>query len=93
MNPGIVAGKDLGYQQITALSAAASLTVPAGTKQVLVVAETQAVRWRADGTNPSATVGMPLAVGTLMTFEIASIAQLKFFEQAASAKLNVYYLG
>lgn len=35
----------LGYQQINDLSAAASLTVPAGARVALIVAKDQAVRW------------------------------------------------
>ena len=55
----------LGYQQITSLSASTALTVPTGSTFVLIVPETQAVRWRPDGstTAPTATVGQPLAVG------------------------------
>lgn len=83
----------LGYQQITSLAAAASLTVPAGTTMIRIVPETQAVRWRDDGTNPTATVGQPLAVGAELIYTADSAGKLKFIEQAASAKLNVTYYG
>ena len=82
--------KPVGYQQITSLSAAVGLTVPAGARSAVIAAETQAVRWRDDGTNPSATVGMPLPVATLLEYS-GDLAAIKFFEQAASAKLNVSY--
>lgn len=80
----------LGYQQITSLSAAASLTPPAGATLAIIVCEAQAVRWRDDGTAPSATVGMPLAVGTVMNYD-GNLKGIQFFEQAASAKLNISY--
>jgi len=88
----------LGYQQITSLSAAAGLTVPArdanGSLQqptfALIVAETQGVRWRDDGTNPTASVGMPLAVGVPLQYD-GDLSKIKFIEQAASAKLNISY--
>ena len=80
----------LGYQQITSLSAAIGLTVPAGADCALIIAEAQAVRFRDDGTNPSATVGMPLAVAQEF-FYIGNLSAIKFFEQTASAKLNVSY--
>lgn len=80
----------LGYQQITSLSAAASLTVPTGATIAVIIAETQAVRWRDDGTNPSATVGMPLPVQTPFVYS-GDLSAIKFFEQAGSAKLNVSY--
>ena len=89
----------LGYQQITSLSSAAGLTVPVvdpktGEKmmptKVVIVPETQAVRWRDDGTSPTSSVGMPLAVGQALEYD-GDMNRLKFIEQAASAKLNVAY--
>jgi hypothetical protein len=93
MNPGFVAEKDLGYQQITSLSSAQALTVPTGTSMVIVTPETQGIRWRGDGTNPTATVGYPLASGNEMVFTAGNFEALRFIEQSASAKLNVYYFG
>lgn len=93
MEAGFRAEKALGYQQITDVSSAVALTVPAGTSLALIVPEVQAVRWRDDGTNPTATVGMPLAIGAMLIFTAQSLAALRFIEQAASAKLNVTYYG
>jgi hypothetical protein len=85
--------KHLGYQQITDLSAAVGLTVPAGTIFALVTPETQGVRWRMDGTDPTASVGYPLAAGNELELDVADIASIKFIQQSASAKLNVVYFG
>lgn len=85
--------RKLGYQQLTSLSAATALTVPAGTALALCTPETQAVRWRDDGTNPTATVGYPLPVGAELRYDGDGVAVLKFIEQTASAKLNVVYYG
>lgn len=83
-----------GYQQITTLSSAQALTVPGGSTSAVVTVEGQAVRFRDDGTNPTASVGMPIAVGGSYTFNgAADLAALKFIEQAASAKLNISYYG
>ena len=82
--------KPVGYQQITSLSAATALTVPAGARSAVIIAQTQAVRWRDDGTNPSATVGMPLPVNTMLEYS-GDLAAIKFFEQTASAALNISY--
>jgi hypothetical protein len=82
----------LGYQQITSLSGATALTVPAGATYCIVTAESQAVRWRDDGTNPTASVGMPIASGNSYSFNgAANLAALRFIEQTASAILNVSY--
>lgn len=80
----------LGYQQITALNTAATLTVPTGAKWALIVPETQAVRWRDDGTTPTASVGMTLAIAQPLEYT-GDLTKIQFIEQTASAKLNVSY--
>ena len=88
----------LGYQQITSLSSAAGLTVPstdvnglnARPSIALITPEGQAVRWRDDGVAPTATVGMPLAVGVTLQYD-GDLTQIKFIEQTASAKINISY--
>jgi hypothetical protein len=82
----------LGYQQITSLSAATTLTIPAGTDYAIIQPETQAVRWRDDGTDPTASVGMQLPLGGELTYD-AQLTRIKFIETAASAKLNISYYG
>jgi hypothetical protein len=85
--------KQLGYQQITSLSAATALTVPVGTSLAICIAETQALRWRDDGTTPTASIGMPLSVNDVLIYDAAGLASIKFIEQTASGKLNVSYYG
>lgn len=88
----------IGYQQITSLSAAAGLTVPTidknGNKQqptfALIIAESKDVRWRDDGTDPTASVGMPLAIGVPLQYD-GDLTRIKFIETSASAKLNISY--
>jgi hypothetical protein len=88
----------LGYQQITSLSASTGLTVPTlapdGSFQkptfALIIAEGAPVRWRDDGTAPTASVGMPLAVGVPLQYD-GDLNKIKFIEQSASAKLNISY--
>ena len=89
-----------GYQQIgSGLNTANTLTVPAtdvnglvGSPSTAIIrCETQAVRWRDDGVAPTATVGMPLAVGDVLEYTGGNLKQLRFIEQTASAKLNISY--
>ena len=80
----------LGYEQIDDLSSAVGLTVPPGATVCLIGAKDQAVRWRDDGTDPSATVGMPLAVDTEFLYG-GDLSAIKFFEAAAGAELNISY--
>jgi len=80
----------LGYQQITSLSSATALTVPAGSSYAVIRAQTQAVRWRDDGTSPTASVGIPLGTSDTLVYD-GNLSAIKFIEQAASAALNVAY--
>jgi hypothetical protein len=88
----IVGMTSLGYQQFTSLAAAQALTVPSGTAEVLVVCETQNVRWRDDGTDPTASVGMLLQPGQSLPYT-GSLARFKLIQTTASATCNVTYLG
>lgn len=89
----------LGYQQITSLSASTGLTVPekdpvTGEKvkptRAIIIPETQAVRWRDDGTAPTSSAGMPLAVGQALEYD-GDLTRIRFIEVTSSAKLNVSY--
>ncbi len=80
----------LGYQQITSLSAATGLTVPAGATLAVIAPLTQSVRWRDDGVNPTASIGMPIAAGAYFSYD-GDLKAIKFIQMTASAELNVAY--
>lgn len=89
----------LGYQQITLSGGATFLTVPteaSGTQGpvcAIISVETAAVRYRDDGTAPTASVGFPLAVtgaNQPLTY-CGQLSAIQFIQQAGSATLNVLY--
>lgn len=88
----------MGYQQLATLSSAVGLTVPPRTPDganmkanfALIIAETQNVRWRDDGIDPTASVGMLLVAGTPLQYD-GDLSKIKFIETTASAKLNISY--
>lgn len=82
----------LGYEQINDLSSAVGLTVPDHATKAVIQAMDQAVRWRDDGTSPTATVGMVLAAGASITFT-GSLSAFEAIEASAGAELNVTYYG
>jgi hypothetical protein len=90
----------MGYQQITSLSGSTGLTVPTNSPMgmaakpvmALLQAEVQNVRWRDDGTAPTASVGMILYVGADPYPYDGDLTRIRFIEAAASGKLNVTYL-
>lgn len=81
---------NMGFQQITGLSAVKGLTVPTGARMCRIEAATQAVRWRDDGMVPSSTVGMTLAAGASIDYD-GELTRIQFVEAAASAVLNISY--
>jgi hypothetical protein len=84
--------RPLGYQQIIGLAAATALTVPTGANYAIICTESQDVRWRDDGVNPTAGVGYPLAVGSELEMT-SNLAAIRFIQQAATATLNISYYG
>lgn len=81
--------KAISYQQITGLAAAKQIAVSdTAVIEAMIQAEGD-VRWRADGTAPTATVGMILADGD--TLHLTGLAAITAFSaiQVTSAKLNV----
>lgn len=94
-----------GYGQLTSLAAAKTfglaqegitvdVTVPRDASHVQLQAETQNVRYRLDGTAPTASVGMLLIAGDApIQIPVKGSHGLKVIEVAASAKLNYHFTG
>ncbi len=53
--------------------------------------ESAGVRYRDDGTNPTATVGMPLLAGTAGFLYSGNLAAIKFIQTTAGAAVDVSY--
>lgn len=80
-----------GKEQITSLSTEKSLTLPSGARWAILVPESQAVRINLGGATPTSAdmligVGVPVEVATPLT-------GVRLLEEAASAKVNVWYFG
>ncbi|WP_036012781.1 hypothetical protein [Robbsia andropogonis] len=80
----------LGYQQITGPTTSTALTVPTGARIALLQAESQSVRWRDDGTAPTAAIGMQLLVGPVLEYD-GNLSAFRVIQTAATAILNVSY--
>lgn len=81
----------VGYQQITDLSSATGLTFPSGANLALIAADTAAVRWRDDGTVPTASIGIPLSnTGAPLEYS-GPLANIKFIALTGSPVLNISY--
>jgi hypothetical protein len=83
--------KYMTYEQVAVVSASIGITPPATATGAIIRAETQGVSYRFDGV-PTATDGNLVAAGTdLIIHGRTNLVNVKFIEQAASAKLNVQY--
>lgn len=91
---GLREGQCLGYVKQTALATAVGLSsIPANTVRATVQVEGGDVRWRGDGSNPTATDGMLLPANAERDFAPASLAALKFIQVSSAATLHVTYWG
>jgi 2-methylaconitate cis-trans-isomerase PrpF len=88
----------LGYQQIVGAAASTALTVPSRDQNgqnvkptlALIVVESQSVRWRDDGTDPTASVGMPVLANGMLSYD-GDLTRIRFIQTAATATINVTY--
>lgn len=85
----------VGFQQISSLAASTGLTVPATARFCWVQCENANVRFRLDGTAPTASVGQILYDGDppLSLENAAAMAAARFIAAGGSPKLNVHYFG
>ena len=60
--------KTLGREALTVSTASVAPTIPAETTMFIAVVKTAAIRFRSDGTAPTAAVGHPLEVGDVLNF-------------------------
>lgn len=82
--------KPAGYEQITDVSSASTLTVPTDATHALIQAVTKNVRWRDDGTSPTASVGIQLEAGKDLWYS-GDLNTFEAIEEAASAEMNISY--
>jgi hypothetical protein len=82
----------VGFQKLTVSSTVIGLTVPAGTVRAMIAVESQAIRFRDDGT-PTASDGYPLAAGATIELYGESITGFKAIRQSSDATLQILYYG
>ena len=104
MQSNFLAEVPLGHAQLTSIDSstlvstatfgsAAVAGIPAGTVLLLVTPQTQAIRWRDDGTAPTAAVGYPCPAGAELRFTAASLPALRVISQVAGAAVNLAAYG
>lgn len=85
--------KSLGYRQIVVAGSAVGVgAVPIDTTFTLIVVEGGDIRFRDDGTNPTASIGMLVPKGATLKYD-ADPTALKAIAVSAAATLNVTFYG
>lgn len=83
--------KPLGYQQYTSLASATNLaSIPANATNAVIAVEGAGIRWRDDGTAPTASVGMPVTNGQTFAYQ-GNLAAIQFI--GTGATINVTYFA
>ena len=86
-----VNAKPVGFQRIISLSAATALTPPTpDCNACLIVPESQSIRWRDDGTAPTASVGALIKAEAIFEYT-GQLDRIKLIETAASASVTITY--
>jgi hypothetical protein len=91
----------LGYAQYAAGSMASAISLntspavgvalPAGTRFALITVEGAAIRYREDGTAPTAAIGQPMSPNAAPLMYSGALSAIQFIQQSAGAILNVSY--
>lgn len=84
--------KSLGYVQVVLDAAVHIPVIPDGATLALVRVEGQSIRYRDDGVDPTASVGMPLDPGEALSYD-AEMAMIRVIAQADGAILNITFYG
>src|SRR5258706_4123756 len=81
----------LGYQQITGapMTAGTGLTVPAGATMALISVSGATVRWRDDGTAPTASIGMPVTASQEFQYS-GNLSKIQFIGTGATLDISYY---
>lgn len=75
-----------------ALTTAQTVTLPNNANSILISADGQPIRFTIDGTTPTSTLGITLAVNQPLRLDLFPGAVLKAIETAASGFLNYQFI-
>jgi len=83
-----------GYQQLTNLTTAKLVTIPRGTNFAIIRCTGGDVRWRADGTPPTAGTGYPLYEGEELEYDsVQDLPGLTFIAMEGTPEVSLSYYG
>ena len=84
----------VGFEQIeVADDTVAVLTIPEGTEHIFIQVDDQNVRYRDDGENPTAAVGILLTAGAPGEVYPGPLVDFKMISETGTALANISYRG
>lgn len=83
----------LGFQTITVAGTSIGFTLPAGTRMAVASVQVDNIRYRDDGTAPTATVGTLVTAGSSIVVCAPSTGPFRMIRQTNSATVSVSYYG
>lgn len=87
MRPRNYQYKGYTQQDVDAATAETLANIPAGSRYVSIIPST-AIRWRADGTDPTASVGTPVQTNGELFYDGERLAALEVISQSGTATLD-----
>lgn len=84
--------RSVGTCTRVALTTAQTVTLPANANSILISADGQPIRFTIDGTTPTSTLGITLAVNQPLRLDLFPGAAVKAIETTASGFLNYQFL-
>jgi hypothetical protein len=95
VEPNASMGYDLGVTCATAATLPSVATMKTAGAEIVTIqcdyGSTSYIRYRTDGTAPTATVGMTLAPGASIDMSITEAGTAQFIQAAATATINASY--
>ena len=80
-----------GYEQMTSLGTATGFTtIPANAKYAFITVSGAIVRYRDDGTAPTASLGVPIPINTQLQY-FGNLSAIEFIQESAGAVLDVAF--
>jgi hypothetical protein len=85
----------LGYCQLSAISVATALSacsggIPGGATAMVFQVTTTSARYRDDGTNPTAALGLPIATG-INVFYTGTLSKFVIIPTAATSTIDILF--
>lgn len=92
--PVVAFGASLGYQQATSVSTSSAANLPGvpsgAVGSFLLSVESAGIRWRDDGTDPTSSVGQPVAAGQALCYG-NDPHSVRIIGQTGTPTINVTY--